>query len=304
MNNRIIIILLLGFCCTIASAQKSVSGRVTDTLDGLPLPGVTVLLKGTIHGTSTDSLGRYSLRVPESGGILIFHFLGYDTQEINILGHQTINVMLEQTTDPVEIIMMCSPTDHIKLKLLSGTQYTHYGFAGELRLAGLASPFDNGWIPLRIKTSFQHQFFKGNSRSTFRIGRFDNFEVFNTYINSELEYATRKIQLGDGFQELNEIALVNTAKTIYGRIGLGAGIQTQRLEAQSERSVALVAEWQKTLLEGFTPGVQIKKWQNTSQVRWNLDYSMWNTGIHLSIEGIHFQDYNELSLGMAYRVNL
>lgn len=301
MINRIIIILLLGFCCKFVLAQKSVSGRVTDSLDGLPLPRVTVLLKGTIYGTSTDSLGRYSLCVPETASVLIFRYLGYDTQEINILGQKTINVILEQTTDLGEVIMMCSSTDYIEMKLLSGTQYTHYGFGGELQLAGLTSPFDSEWIPLRLKASFQHQFFEENSRSIVRIGRFDNFEIFDTYINSELEYATRKIKLGEGFQELDEFALINTAKTIYGRIGFGAGVQTQRLEGQTEKSVALVAEWQKTFFRSFTPCVQFKKWQNTSHTRWSLDYSLRSTGIYLSIDGVHFQDYNEVSVGVAYR---
>ncbi|MBF9238245.1 TonB-dependent receptor [Hymenobacter sp. BT683] len=68
-----------------AMAQtRTVSGRVTDQATGSGLPGVTVLLKGTTNGVSSNADGAFSLSVPESGGTLVFSSVGMTTQERNI----------------------------------------------------------------------------------------------------------------------------------------------------------------------------------------------------------------------------
>ncbi len=72
-----------------------VEGRVTDK-DGNPLSGATVLIKGTFKGTTTDSNGNYSLKVPKDA-ILVFSFIGYQTQEITISSENAeVNVVMEQ----------------------------------------------------------------------------------------------------------------------------------------------------------------------------------------------------------------
>lgn len=60
---------------------RTVSGRVTDKKSGDGLPGVTVLLKGSTNGVSTNADGAYSLSVPETGGTLVFSSVGMTTQE-------------------------------------------------------------------------------------------------------------------------------------------------------------------------------------------------------------------------------
>ncbi|NOY36590.1 MAG: TonB-dependent receptor [Chlorobi bacterium] len=76
--------------------ERTVTGTVTAADDGSPLPGVTVLLKGTTTGTITGNDGTYSLSVPSSGATLVFSFVGYVTQEIAVGNQATINVTLQQ----------------------------------------------------------------------------------------------------------------------------------------------------------------------------------------------------------------
>jgi hypothetical protein len=52
----------------VSAQDRTVSGRVTSAVDGSPLPGVSVVLKGTAIGTQTDGDGRYSLSIPSSWG--------------------------------------------------------------------------------------------------------------------------------------------------------------------------------------------------------------------------------------------
>ena len=73
--------------------ERTVTGQVTNE-NGENLPGVTVVLKGTITGTSTDASGNYSLSVPNVDGTLVFSFIGFVTQEVAIGNRETINIRL------------------------------------------------------------------------------------------------------------------------------------------------------------------------------------------------------------------
>ncbi len=75
--------------------SRSVSGRVTSSDDGSPVPGVNVLEKGTNNGTVTDSDGRFTLQVSGSNAVLVFSFVGYATQEVTVGTQSTINVNLQ-----------------------------------------------------------------------------------------------------------------------------------------------------------------------------------------------------------------
>jgi TonB-linked SusC/RagA family outer membrane protein len=77
--------------------QKSVSGKVKD-ISGQPLPGVTVLIKGTTQGTITNNNGDYSLmNIPEDG-TLVFSFVGMRTQEVAVGNQPSVNVTMEEET--------------------------------------------------------------------------------------------------------------------------------------------------------------------------------------------------------------
>jgi len=78
----------------LSDRQQAVAGQVTDEM-GEPIPGVSVVLKGTKTGTLTDANGKYTLRLSNTDGILVFSYLGYVTQE-EVIGTKTsINVILK-----------------------------------------------------------------------------------------------------------------------------------------------------------------------------------------------------------------
>lgn len=84
--------------------QRTISGNVTD-LGGQPLPGVTVVVKGTTQGTVTNSDGNYNLtNVPEDG-TLIFSFVGMRTQEVVIGSRTNINIRMEEETIGIEEVV-------------------------------------------------------------------------------------------------------------------------------------------------------------------------------------------------------
>lgn len=86
---------LLLFVASSALAQdKTITGTVTAKEDGMPLPGVSVKIKGTTNGVATTSNGKFTLSVPSSASVLVFSFVGYTGQTVNIGSSNVINVSL------------------------------------------------------------------------------------------------------------------------------------------------------------------------------------------------------------------
>ncbi|AXP79592.1 TonB-dependent Receptor Plug Domain protein [Mariniflexile rhizosphaerae] len=100
-----ILTLLLAFVVQLTFAQeKTVSGTISDA-SGLPLPGATVLLKGTTTGTSSDFDGNYSIKANQ-GATLVFSFVGYVTTEVTVGASNTINITLKDDATSLEEVIV------------------------------------------------------------------------------------------------------------------------------------------------------------------------------------------------------
>ncbi len=86
--------------------QQTVTGKVTASGDNAPLPGVSVMLKGTQSGTVTDAQGNYTLEVNAADATLIFSFIGYKTTEVAVGGRSTVDIALEtDVTQLTEVVV-------------------------------------------------------------------------------------------------------------------------------------------------------------------------------------------------------
>ena len=83
----------------------TVSGEVKDE-QGLPLPGATVIEKGTTNGTTSDFDGNYELQVSSPDATIIFSFIGYDNSEIGVNGQQKIDVSMNESAESLEEIVV------------------------------------------------------------------------------------------------------------------------------------------------------------------------------------------------------
>ncbi|NBA84956.1 SusC/RagA family TonB-linked outer membrane protein [Emticicia sp. CRIBPO] len=88
-------IMAVGLCLPDARAQsRTVTGKVTSLGDGMDIPGVNVVLKGTQKGTSTNANGRFSIEVNGNNAVLIFSFVGYEAQEVAVGSRSIVDVAL------------------------------------------------------------------------------------------------------------------------------------------------------------------------------------------------------------------
>jgi TonB-linked SusC/RagA family outer membrane protein len=95
--------LLLLMTGLIGFAQDTVSGVVSDA-DGMPLPGATVVVQGTSIGVTTDFDGNYAISASE-GDVLVFSYVGYVSQSVEVGSSSTVNVSLESSTALEEVIV-------------------------------------------------------------------------------------------------------------------------------------------------------------------------------------------------------
>jgi len=108
-----VISLLLVSTLVFAQQQLMLRGKVTDT-DNMGIPGVSVAIKGTSVGTITDLDGFYSIET-SSNAIIVYSFIGFTTQEIPVNGQSEINVVLQESVELVdEVIVVGYGTQRVK----------------------------------------------------------------------------------------------------------------------------------------------------------------------------------------------
>jgi TonB-dependent starch-binding outer membrane protein SusC len=90
---------------TEASQQKKVSGKVTDE-KGEPLPGVTIVVKGTTAGIITDIDGKYSINMPNGIDVLTFSFIGYKINEIKVGNRSVVNAVLSEDVKNIDEVVV------------------------------------------------------------------------------------------------------------------------------------------------------------------------------------------------------
>ena len=98
MSNKVIIIKLMCFVFILHSysgygQSKSIEGVVSDN-SGNPLPGVTLIIKGTNYGASTDFDGKYNLNAT-IGDIVVFSYVGFKTNETEIGSSNSYNIIMQ-----------------------------------------------------------------------------------------------------------------------------------------------------------------------------------------------------------------
>lgn len=144
--------------------EITIRGKVMDDANS-PLPGVNILLKGTTVGTTTDADGSYSIAVPDRNGVLIFSFIGYLSQEVNIDNRTSLDVTLQSDVVALSEVVITGygaqskrditgSVSTIDSKQLLSTPATNLGQAMQGKVAGVTVGNENspgGGVMVRIR---------------------------------------------------------------------------------------------------------------------------------------------------------
>ena len=119
MKNVLLAFFLLLICGNALAQKRTVSGTITD-VDGSPIEGVTVTLKGTTTATVTSNIGKYSISVDGKTGTLVFTHTGFLVKEISVANLTTLDVKLQpKVNSSEEVVVMGYGT--VKKKDLTGS---------------------------------------------------------------------------------------------------------------------------------------------------------------------------------------
>ncbi|WP_083252037.1 SusC/RagA family TonB-linked outer membrane protein [Pedobacter steynii] len=121
-------------------ADLRVQGTVTDE-NGLPLPGVSVKIKGTKTVVSTNSAGKFEIDVPSTTTVLVFSFIGYATREVTVADQKNISIQLKPTSNTLQDVEIVS----IGYGTISSKEVTSavaHVDASQFRQGGARNPLD------------------------------------------------------------------------------------------------------------------------------------------------------------------
>lgn len=136
MKNQLFIPLIfcLFVCVNLQAQDGTVSGTLTSEIDGLPLPGVSIIVKGTIRGTQTDFDGNYTIKC-SVGETLVFTYVGTTTKEVRVtskmIGIDSKDAFVEKT--PVQLLendaykkaIKNNPKVNVSIKSIEKSKYTY-----------------------------------------------------------------------------------------------------------------------------------------------------------------------------------
>ncbi|HEX9600326.1 MAG TPA: carboxypeptidase-like regulatory domain-containing protein, partial [Mariniflexile sp.] len=149
--------LLFVFCISLfqyANAQTTVIGTITDASSGIPLPGASIVVKGTTNGVSSDFDGNYSIEVSANASTLVVSYVGYATKEVALTGATTINITLSEDTEMLgEVVVTALGIKREKKALTYSTQTVSTKELSEARSLNVANSLSGKVAGLSFSTS-------------------------------------------------------------------------------------------------------------------------------------------------------
>lgn len=200
--------------------QINIHGTVTDASSGNPLPGVTIAVKGTQQGTSTDANGKFILNQVPDNAILVFSYIGYQTKQVALKGETIINIKLNLSQTSLSQVVVTAlgikrktrdlgySTQTIDAKSLSSSPSTNWSAGLKSKVAGLkiisgsTGPINSEAIQLRGTSSLN----LGDNGALIIIDGVPMNQNSTTYGNGVgAAYGTEApVDYGNGISELNQ----------------------------------------------------------------------------------------------------
>jgi TonB-linked SusC/RagA family outer membrane protein len=124
-NFKTSLFMLVLMCISVCGyAQETTIGGIVTDNNNSPLPGVSIIVKGTSIGTVTDIDGNYSLKSINRDNILVFSFIGYATQEVAVNGRTTIDITLKEDAQRLDEVVVVGYGEQRKATLTGSVTYT------------------------------------------------------------------------------------------------------------------------------------------------------------------------------------
>ncbi|WP_417358986.1 SusC/RagA family TonB-linked outer membrane protein [Galbibacter sp.] len=242
--------------------EKTVTGSVTDQ-DGLPLPGASVLVKGTSNGTQTDFDGNYTIQA-NTGDVLVFSFVGQTTEERNVGAASAINVTLGMDAQALdEVVVTALGITREKKQLGYATQQVDGEEVSKVKSSNFVNSLSGKVAGLSVKSSGTlggsanvvirgNNSISGNNQALFVV---DGIPISNENSNTADQKSGRGgFDFGNAASDINpdDIASINVLKgaaatALYGSRGMHGAIIITTKKGRTKKGIGVTVNSSVTL---------------------------------------------------------
>ncbi|MAN87439.1 MAG: hypothetical protein CL555_11570 [Algoriphagus sp.] len=229
----------------------TISGVAVSASDGQPIPGVSVLVKGSTVGTSTDLDGRYSLTIPPRAGSLLFSFVGFQSQEVPITNKSTINVSLIEEMMALEEVVVAGYQASQK-KEMTGNSIKIRGNS-TLSASPLQTTFQENQTTVEITVNEPYTIKTNGERTLVDL---KNYDIPATYQYKVIPKLDKDVFLIAQLADWSQYSFLEGESNLYfedgfdGRSILNAGALEDTLAISMGRDRSIVVQREK--VESFT----------------------------------------------------
>lgn len=241
----------------------TVSGIVIEEMSGEPMPGVTVVVKGSTIGTVTDTEGRYSLSLPQNAQTLVFSFIGMRVEEKAINNQSTINAILTNDEQMIEEMIEVNFDVEIKQSLQGRVAGVNSkSNTREIEAAPLVTTFVENQTTVEIEVAEPYSI-KSNGEKT--LVDLKAFEIPANYHYSVIPKLDKDAFLIAEISDWNQYSLLEGESNLYFEDGFvgrsildAAGLQdTLLISMGRDRSIVVQREKMEEFSKKRTIGSNI-----------------------------------------------
>jgi TonB-linked SusC/RagA family outer membrane protein len=145
-------VLLVMLCVSKGFTQTIITGTAKDAR-GETLPGVSVKLKGTSEGVSTNTSGNYSINIPQGNGVLVFSFIGMQNQEVEISGRKVIDVTLLESIASLQEVVVVGYGSQSRETVTTSISKLDTKVLANVPFANVASALQGALSGVRVQTT-------------------------------------------------------------------------------------------------------------------------------------------------------
>ncbi|WP_282055912.1 SusC/RagA family TonB-linked outer membrane protein [Maribacter luteus] len=290
--------------------ERTVTGTVVSSDDGLGIPGVNVVVKGTSTGTATDFDGNYSISLSEENTTLIFSYIGFVTKEVDVAGKSSVNVTLQVDVSTLEEVVVVGygttkksditgSVSSVKSEELAAFPVLNAQQALQGRAAGVAVQSNNGGEPgAPIAVSIRGNTSIGASSAALIV--VDGFVGATLPQPSDIEsievLKDASATAIYGSRGANGVILVTTKKGKSGRmmIEINSSYSTQNITQQIDLlNASQFAAYRKVINPSYVQGPADMDWQDLiyrtgSVSNHQLSFSGGNENMNYYVSGNYF----------------
>lgn len=231
---------------SVPQTPGSVSGVVLDET-GQPVPGATVLVKGTTIGTSSDMEGRYSLTLPNNAQSLVFSFIGFSNQEVGIQGRSNVSVSLIPDTSMLSEVVVAGYGVREK-RALTGSANVRDGRSNFMEAVPLLTTFVENQTTVEIEVAEPYSIKTNGERTMVDLKAYD---IPATYRYTAIPKLDKDAFLIAEIAEWNQYSLLEGESNLYfedgfvGRSILNATALQDTLQVSMGRDRSIVMQREK-----------------------------------------------------------